>query len=293
MFTVVDISAWDVIADEPMGGKTKEWRRAPDGRRWLFKEVTRSTHAGGTEQLIGEDWAEKVVSELAAAAGIPCASVELASDRTRRGCISASMIEDGEDLVHGNELLWRKDPAYPKAGTYGAWYTVERVLEALDLGGKDVAGNETVSTFVGYLMLDAWVSNSDRHHENWGVLVSGAGRARLAPSFDHASSLGFGLTDEERAARLSTRDVGYGIETWARRGRSPFYASDLRRLTMLDVARRALAISQLTDPWSERINAAQSQADDIVARVPDAVMSGTAKMFATRLLGVNTASLAR
>ena len=27
-----------------------------------------------------------------------------------------------------------------------------------------------LEVFVGYVMLDAWISNQDRHHENWGAL---------------------------------------------------------------------------------------------------------------------------
>ncbi len=64
-----------------------------------------------------------------------------------------------------------------------------------------------------YLVLDALIGNTDRHHENWGFLgqvlvnideVSEAARLvkqggyDIAPSFDHASSLGRELPDEKR-----------------------------------------------------------------------------------------------
>lgn len=41
-------------------------------------------------------------------------------------------------------------------------------------------------------MLDALVANLDRHHENWGIVVDPSGLlpTELAPTFDHASSLG-------------------------------------------------------------------------------------------------------
>jgi hypothetical protein len=49
--------------------------------------------------------------------------------------------------------------------------------------------------FPGYLMLDALIGNTDRHHENWGARVlAGLGNGRrmavLAPTYDHASSEG-------------------------------------------------------------------------------------------------------
>ena len=47
-------------------------------------------------------------------------------------------------------------------------------------------------------MLDALIGNTDRHHENWGILVRrgrGVLLGEVAPSFDHASSLGRELRD--------------------------------------------------------------------------------------------------
>ena len=41
--------------------------------------------------------------------------------------------------------------------------------------------------FVGFILLDAWFANQDRHHENWGALRDDV--LRLAPTFDHGASL--------------------------------------------------------------------------------------------------------
>ena len=40
-----------------------------------------------------------------------------------------------------------------------AWTPLTDVVEAVDV-------------FVGYLMFDAWIANTDRHHENWALVVS-------------------------------------------------------------------------------------------------------------------------
>jgi hypothetical protein len=29
-----------------------------------------------------------------------------------------------------------------------------------------------IDTFVGYLLLDAWIGNGDRHHENWRFIAT-------------------------------------------------------------------------------------------------------------------------
>lgn len=63
---------------------------------------------------------------------------------------------------------------------------------------------------IGYLVFDALVGNTDRHHQNWGVLWDRRALSenptrftfQLAPTFDHGSSLGRELTDEARERHL-------------------------------------------------------------------------------------------
>lgn len=55
--------------------------------------------------------------------------------------------------------------------------------------------------FAGYLVFDAWISNQDRHEANWSILHSPDGERYLAPSYDHAASLGSGLDDEHLSRR--------------------------------------------------------------------------------------------
>ena len=89
--------------------------------------------------------------------------------------------------------------------------------------------------FIGYLLFDALIGNTDRHHENWGIIVvpeDGQFTFWLAPSFDHASSLGRDLTDSRRRERLTTRDTRGNVEAYAERGRSAFYSQDQSGRTM-------------------------------------------------------------
>jgi hypothetical protein len=83
--------------------------------------------------------------------------------------------------------------------------------------------------------------NTDRHHENWGILVDPTATEPpcLAPSFDHASSLGFLLSDDERAERLQTNDRNRTVEAFAERGRSRHFAGTP---TLVPVAINAAAV---------------------------------------------------
>jgi hypothetical protein len=83
-FEVRDVSGWEAVNPETIGRDAKLWVREPGApsssreRDWLFKPVI--VTASGHRQ--GEDWTEKIVSELGGLLGVPCAEIELA---VRRG----------------------------------------------------------------------------------------------------------------------------------------------------------------------------------------------------------------
>src|SRR5205807_9360721 len=81
-----------------------------------------------------------------------------------------------------------------------------------------------LDVFIGYVMLDAWIANQDRHHENWGALWDG-NALRLAPTFDHGAALARNLLDSERAERLATKDRLRTVAAFATKGRSAFFGS--------------------------------------------------------------------
>ena len=76
--------------------------------------------------------------------------------------------------------------------------------------------------FLGYLLLDALIGNTDRHHENWAVIES-EGKQMLAPSYDHASCLGRELGDPERADRLRGGDRQRTVARYCERTRPALY----------------------------------------------------------------------
>lgn len=121
------------------------------------------------------------------------------------------LTDESTSLVHGNELLQTIDASYPVTKLRGvSKHTVTAVLDALEGVEPPVSPTaDLVSAadwFVGYLLLDAVIANGDRHHENWGVLQASKGARRLAPSYDHATSMGRELKDEERLTRLHGGD---------------------------------------------------------------------------------------
>lgn len=190
---------------EQLGSKPKFWVLM-DGQRWLFKEARPNT---------GEDWAEKAAAEIAHAMGINAAKVELAEYSGKVGCISCNFIDvdAGEALVHGNEIMAWKVTGYDKTKIFRqSDHTIENIQLAIR-ALSDFADTDAVLTeLAGYIVLDALIGNTDRHHENWGLRLHSpvARQTRVlsaAPSFDHASSLGRELLDARRTELLANGHV--------------------------------------------------------------------------------------
>jgi hypothetical protein len=173
-----------------------------------------------------EHVSEKIAQEIASLLDVPCADIELAQYGDVKGTISRDVCQAGEALVHGNEIIAGRVTGYRRDGECRTSdHTIELILQAI----KEVcAGHclEDVRQFAGYVVLDALIGNTDRHHENWALPrrdESGTSSYRLAPSFDHASSLGREMFDERRNLLLQENR----IEKYLLRGRGGIYLTGL------------------------------------------------------------------
>lgn len=278
---------------EQMGSKPKFWFRNPDDDQpWLFKFAREGT---------GEDWAEKIAAEIAAALTIPAPGVELAEFSGRRGSISRSFVRqrEGWNLIHGNELLGDYVPGYQrKVVFHQSGHTLANILTVLGRIFPDPQQLQAqIGQLAGYLTLDALIGNTDRHHENWGVLrrtrADGSLEDTLAPSFDHASSLGRNAPQEERERRLREGS----LETYARRGRGGIYVAtaDQRGANPLElVLQVAPTMRDVFEPWLTRIRAlSPASIQSIINAVPETLMDSTAKRFTVALVDYTRTQLCR
>lgn len=282
-----------------MGSKRKFWFLRDDDA-WLFKQIRPNT---------GEDWAEKISEGLCDLLNLPHASYELAQWGEHRGAISKSFLPAGGGIVFGNEILFTRDPDYPRKGRGSKTFyrtpqhTVGAVMEVME--NPDVqfpaqwnpprAVVSAADAFCGYLLLDAWVGNTDRHHENWGLVLApsekGRYQAHLSPTFDHASSLASHITDRDRETRMTTRDQGRSIEAFATRAPSAFFASksDKRPLTTFDAFLEAgKRKPKAGRAWLAQLaSISDHSVTDLVGRVPARRISQSSSDFVLRLLQVN------
>jgi hypothetical protein len=298
MYPIITVAANAPEATEPLGTKDKFWY---EGGMFLFKQVRRGT---------GEDWAEKVCAELARRLELPHAEYDLGQwetgDGNVRGVRSRNFCPPGAALTLGNELLAEADPDYA-VGAVSKYrvpaHTVERVILNLRnwVPALPIEWNpppfvrNAVDTFIGYLLLDALVGNTDRHHENWGVIRLPKGTVHLAPTFDHASSLGRNLLDEERAERLRTKDHNRTVEAFASRATSALYRAETDSkphaplYAFFEAAHwnNAAALG-----WLNVLDALTDEETAIITNdVPPERISYTAARFALRLISVNKKNL--
>jgi len=208
LFNVIRVNTRIADAMEPLGTKKKFWLGPTGEKRLLFKAEERGH---------GEDWSEKVACELAGLLGLPHVDYDLAFDEALDlpGVVTPNFLADDEALVHGNQMLLALNPTYPVADNRFkvAQHTIEAIQNVVrllappsDCPNFGPEGPSSVGAFAGYLLLDAWIANQDRHHENWGAVFR-QGKPRLAPTYDHASCLARNLKDDRRQGLLDNHRI--------------------------------------------------------------------------------------
>jgi len=285
-FPIIQITDEMILQDEPMGGKDKFWCQLPDdaagGGRWLFKQPRQEP-----EKM--EHLAEKIAQELADLIRVPCARTELAQYGDIRGTVSKDVQEADEVLVHGNEIIAGRVMGYDvdrKRRTSD--HTFQRIQQAIMQVCKGTCA-EVMRQFAGYLILDALVGNTDRHHENWALLRRESKASvtyRLAPSFDHASSLGREMRDERRR-RLLEQDQ---LEAYIEKGQGAIYVADLGEQTLcpMDLVRR---LTDANPEWFRSCgvhldSVTSEKVDGIISRIPDGWISESQKAFVAKLVQI-------
>lgn len=296
-FDVVDVSAWEVASTEPEGRSGKDWVREPGApvasreQDWLFKPVV--VHAGGDRQ--GGDWAEKIVSELGFLLGVPCAEVQMAVRHGTRGSLSRNVAPNRWNLMLGYVLMEAVLPTYVGGARLPGrpGHSPRNILGVLREGGPPPGFSDldAAGVFAGYLTLDAWVANQDRHDRNWAVLERADAPAsrRLAASFDHTSSLGFNLLDRKREQIMERAG---GIEQWVGKGRANQFEHEAQLgaavPSLVEVARESLRLAgpAAEQYWLDRLRGLDGAAvESVAARVPG--LSEVTATFVLRVLDTN------
>lgn len=304
---VFSVIALNPVVDEleQLGTKEKFWFSDPDnsGQRNLFKYSRAGT---------GEHWSEKCAAEFCHLLEIPHAKYNIAEHEGRLGVISYNIIpSDDFRMVMGNEVLHSSTSGYPKPLREGEKlvsvreHTIPRVLGCLDKESILPPPTEynlyklnAADVFCGYLMLDALISNQDRHHENWAIMLNNStGEQFLCPTYDHAASLGREMLDTERKERLTTKDQNRQIPCFVRKARSELFKikneskTDKKQkpLTTVEAFQFAVEKRELArNHWLGKLkNLTEETIISVFQEVPERYISEIARTFAIEMVMEN------
>lgn len=290
-YPIIDIPQDAREDTEQLGSKPKFWVTRDDGR-WLFKDGRSNT---------GEDWAEKVAAELARLLRIDSAEVELATYRGQRGCISKNFIRrgSGDALVHGNELMGASISDYDKNKVNKqSDHNIENIIAAIFKFAPDAVAREMLLQLAEYMVLDALIGNTDRHHENWGFRLT-LGRAdkefpfSVAPSYDHASSLG----RECLNARCEKILQENGVAKYLKKGHGGVYwqSTDKRGASPLKLVELVFEeCSEYSVPALRKVRMlSEDNAWQVIRRVPANLASDVSKQLAHSIVCYSLSELKR
>ena len=195
---VIEVASWrpsDDFEVHPLGAKPKSTLICPDpaphpllipNHAYLFKIAE-----GWKENQI---WSEALAYQVGSAVGIDVPPCFIASNSTTG--VSGALVEffygyPGEPLprrlTHGADMLQER------GFTLGAdrphnLITNVKLCEERGL-------TQAKEWWARTIWFDALIGNTDRHTENWGVLVGADGSEQFAPRYDNGTSLGFQQLD--------------------------------------------------------------------------------------------------
>ncbi|MEM6230439.1 hypothetical protein [Shewanella scandinavica] len=296
-YSIIDISDQDIDGFEQMGTKSKFWYTdSKTGEEFLFKSIHTEDRQGNPIERKGEDWAEKIACGIAEALGIPHAHYDLANYQGKRGIRSKKFTDTGDNMFFGNQLIehvanrinipleiGQRSQKIDRVAVILArlvvnppkeWVPTDNIKSAFDV-------------FIGYLLLDTLISNQDRHNENWAMITDGS-KSFLAPSFDHAASLGRNESIEKMREILASKDERRQISAYVSRSKSHFYSGNERLKTLAAFLSFGQYRKKATMEWLTRLETFNHDSMFLIVNgVPEAMMGSIEKEFCMGILIAN------
>jgi hypothetical protein len=124
---------------------------------------------------------------------VKTARVDIGTYDGRLGSISYLLVNEGEVLVEGVQLILGRHPEYDVDQLYdaaaGEYYSIRHILETFHY-------EPFVSHWIRMLLFDFLIGNRDRHQSNWAYILTpssvrerGNFEVRPCPLYDNGSSL--------------------------------------------------------------------------------------------------------
>lgn len=176
-----DFSFWKEYdgASEGSGRSEKIWLQNPDtGQIGLFKFKKDIDTTDNISECIAYD--------LACILGIPCAKFEVGMYEGREGSMSYNILKKPDQiLVEGIHFIMLM---YPKYNPELFIDTMTSHRYSIEMIKKAIERFVPIDDLLKMLMFDYLIGNSDRHQNNWAILIEN-GKMQWSPLYDNSSSL--------------------------------------------------------------------------------------------------------
>ena len=178
---IKDFSFWKEYdgASEGSGRSEKIWLQNPDtGQIGLFKFKKDIDTTDNISECIAYD--------LACILGIPCAKFEVGMYEGREGSMSYNILKKPDQiLVEGIHFIMLM---YPKYNPELFIDTMTSNRYSIEMIKKAIERFVPIDDLLKMLMFDYLIGNSDRHQNNWAILIEN-GKMQWSPLYDNSSSL--------------------------------------------------------------------------------------------------------
>jgi hypothetical protein len=222
--------------DEPLAGsRVKQTYVDKKGQYYIFKQPKSRREA--------QIWSELVASFIAGdLLGWPVQHTQIACRGAQIGNLLKFIYDpETETLIPGEQLCKHVDPIFDeKVGTRHSWNLIKdiphKILSQTKISEAGAARflTEYFEYWCKMIAFDTFISNTDRHAENWSVLLprdpNAADTRIFAPMYDNASSMGCDVEGIGLRKWFDQNDriIASKVESFATKGRHHVRSDGIR-----------------------------------------------------------------
>jgi hypothetical protein len=272
-YKVIDVSEWE-YSSSSKGSKEKMDLIDPKKNKiFMFKEPAENS---------GDNWSEKIASELGIELGFNVQKVDLAINNGIKGVlIHYSLdIDKGEALTEGVILLKKDNVNFDPEKRDG--YTFQAIEKSL----LDIS-EEVFEAFLEIIVFDILIGNTDRHSENWGIIKKiNFKNTKLIAAYDNSSSLSRELHSNEEKIKelLSNKPVMF--DSYIRRSGSMVGLDGKKRVKHFEM------LEFLIEEYSEKLlkylkileNLSNIKIEKIINMIPNEFMGEYHKVLVKKII---------
>lgn len=273
---IVNVSSWEEMMEEAPGTKDKKNIYEPRTKeKYMIKYPTETTDG----KILGENWAEKLATEIGKIIGIPVQESFLATKEEKQGVLIKYSLKEHEILEQASILLKASFPDFiVDKPIFYTFNSIEYCIKGKGLKEE----RKILEDFYKMIFFDAVIGNTDRHCENWGLAKNYKNKTnRLIEAYDNSSSLG---RDKNTGHKLpKTEDE---IKRYARKAKSSIRVNEKERIDHYSVLRTILEdYPEKKDTFRDMIEKlTDDKVNCIINNIPEDFMEEKIKDFVKKLI---------